>query len=205
MSAAEVPKPATSRRYDGPFAVLGTGAPAARVSEPLNAAMSDELDRMYREFAPLVYRTAWGVLGSREDADDVVQTVFINLLGRESLANIRNLKAYLYKAAVTASISVLRAKRRRPILVDDAALLEVPTPSRDSSFDEETYARLSRAIEKLSADAAAVVLLRYLQNKSLTDIAKELGLSRTAVALRLFRSRARLRALLHVSQEKGND
>lgn len=172
------------------------------VSEPLNAPMSDELDRMYREFAPLVYRTAWGVLGNREDADDVVQTVFIKLLGRESLANIRNLKAYLYKAAVTASISVLRAKRRRPILVDDAALLEVPTPSRDSSFDEETYERLSRAIEKLSADAAAVVLLRYLQNKSLTDIAKELGLSPAAVALRLFRSRARLRALLHVSREK---
>ena len=89
----------------------------------------------------------------------------MNRLNR-SLANIRNLKAYLYKAAVTALISVLRAKRRRPILLDDAALLEVPTPSRDSSFDEETYERLSRAIEKLSADAAAVVLLRYLLHRS---------------------------------------
>ena len=202
MSAAEVPKPATSRRYDGPFAVPGPRASETAVSEPLNASMSDELDRMYREFAPLVYRTAWGVLGNREDADDVVQTVFIKLLGRESFANIRNLKAYLYKAAVTASISVLRAKRRRPILVDDASLLEVPAPGQGSPFDEETYERLSRAIEKLSADAAAVVLLRYLQDKSLSDIARELGLSRTAVALRLFRSRARLRALLHVAQEK---
>jgi RNA polymerase sigma-70 factor (ECF subfamily) len=149
-----------------------------------------------------VYRTAWGVLGNHEDADDVVQTVFIKLFGRESLANIRNLKAYLYKAAVTASISVLRAKRRRPILVDDAELLEVSAPSQGSSFDEETYERLSHAIEQLSADAAAVVLLRYLQDKSLADIAKQLGLSRAAVAQRLFRSRAKLRALLHVSQEK---
>lgn len=202
MSPAEVPKPATSIRHDGPFAVREPRGPATAVTEPLNASMSDELDRMYREFSPLVYRTAWGVLGNHEDADDVVQTVFIKLFGRESLANIRNLKAYLYKAAVTASISVLRAKRRRPILVDDAELLEVSAPSQGSSFDEETYERLSHAIEQLSADAAAVVLLRYLQDKSLADIAKQLGLSRAAVAQRLFRSRAKLRALLHVSQEK---
>ena len=202
MSAAGVPKPATFVRHDGPLAVRGPHAPATAVSDPLTTPMSEELDRMYREFAPLVYRTAWGVLGSREDADDVVQTVFIKLIRQESLANIRNLKAYLYKAALTASISVLRAKRRRPILVDDAALLEVPAPSQDSSFDEESYARLSGAIEKLSADAAAVVLLRYLQDKSLADIARELGLSPAAVAVRLFRSRARLRTLLHVSPEK---
>ncbi len=202
MSAAGVPKPPTFVRHDGPLAVRGPHAPATAVSDSLNAPMSEELDRMYREFAPLVYRTAWGVLGSREDADDVVQTVFIKLIRHESLANIRNLKAYLYKAAVTASISVLRAKRHRPILVDDAALLEVPTPSQGSSFDEESYERLSGAIEKLSADAAAVVLLRYLQDKSLADIARELGLSPAAVAVRLFRSRARLRTLLHVSPEK---
>ena len=175
---------------------------AAPVPEPINVPMTEELDRMYREFAPLVYRTAWGVLGNREDADDVVPTVFIGLLRRESLADIRNLKAYLYKAAITASMSVVMARRRRPILVDDAALLQVPAPSEGSSFDEETYERLSRAIETLSADAAAVLLLRYLQNKSLTEIARKLGLSPAAVAVRLFRSRARLRALLHVSSEK---
>jgi RNA polymerase sigma-70 factor (ECF subfamily) len=167
--------------------------------------MSEQLDRLYREFAPLVYRTAWGVLGNREDADDVVQSVFIGLIRRESLPEIRNLKAYFCKAAVTASISVLRARRRRPILVDDSTLLEVPAPNHGSSFDEEAYERLARAIEKLSADAAAVILLRYLQNKSLGDIARELGFSRAAVAVRLYRSRARLRALLHVSPEKSND
>jgi RNA polymerase sigma-70 factor, ECF subfamily len=202
MSAAEVPQPATSRRLNGPFAVRGPHLPVTVVSDSLTPSSSEELDRMYREFAPLVYRTAWGVLGNREDADDVVQTVFIGLLRRESLADIQNLKAYLYKAAITASMSVVMARRRRPMLVDDAALLEVPAPSEGSSFDEETYERLSRAIETLSADAAAVLLLRYLQNKSLTEIARKLGLSPAAVAVRLFRSRARLRALLHVSSEK---
>jgi RNA polymerase sigma-70 factor (ECF subfamily) len=164
--------------------------------------MTEELDRMYREFAPFVYRTAWGVLGSREDAEDVVQTVFVALIRRESLPDVQNPKAYLCKAAMTASLNVLRAKRRRPILVDQADLLEIPVPSQGPSFDEEMYERLSEAMEELNPDAAAVLLLRYLHSKSLTEIARELSLSRTAVAVRLFRSRARLRALLHVSSEK---
>ena len=61
-----------------PFAVRGPHS-AAAVSEPFSVSMTGELDRMCREFAPLVYRIAWGVLGSREDADDVVRSVFIGL------------------------------------------------------------------------------------------------------------------------------
>ena len=202
MPAVRVRKPDTSSRHDESLAVRRPHPSAAAVSEPLNVSMIEELDRMYREFAPLVYRTAWGVLGSREDADDVVQSVFIGLIRRESLPDVRNPKAYLYKAAIAASLNVLRAKRRRPILVDDAELLEVPAPIQAPSFDEETYDRLSGAMEELSAKSAAVLILRYLQDKSLTEIATELGLSRTAVAVRLFRSRARLRALLQVSSEK---
>ena len=202
MSAAGVRRPANSSRQAGPLVERGLHPSAAAMSEPTNVSKAEEVDRLYREFAPLIYRTAWGVLGSREDADDVVQSVFIGLIRRESLPDLRNPKAYLYKAAMTASLNVLRAKRRRPMLVDDAELMEVPAPIQDSSFDEETYERLSEAMEELSADAAAVLILRYLQDKSLTEIAEELGLSRTAVAVRLFRSRARLRTLLQVPSEK---
>jgi RNA polymerase sigma factor (sigma-70 family) len=106
---------------------------------------------MYRKFASLIYRTALGVLGNREDADDVVQTVFIALMRRDSLPAVQNPKAYLYKAAITASLNVLRVRRRRPILVDDAVVLEVPAPSPSSSFDEEAYERLSEALERISA------------------------------------------------------
>ena len=43
---------------------------------------------IFREYAPLVYRTAWGVLGSREDAEDVLQTIFLKLLRRECPAGL---------------------------------------------------------------------------------------------------------------------
>src|ERR1051326_8224361 len=77
-------------------------------------------ERIYRELAPLVYRTAWGVLGSREDAEDVLQTVFLRLLRREYPPDLqKNPKAYLYRAAVNLSLDILKARRRGPVLLFD--------------------------------------------------------------------------------------
>lgn len=202
MSAVGVPRSIDDVRPVPPFIARGPHMSAAAAPSAINVSVARELEQIYVEFAPLVYRTAWGVLGSREDAEDVVQTVFMALVRRESPPALQNPKAYLCKAAMTASLNVLRAKRRRPILVDDADLVEMPASNRGSSFDEDMYERLSKAMDELSAESAAVLLLRYLHNKSLAEIATELGLSRTAVAVRLFRSRARLRALLHVPSEK---
>jgi hypothetical protein len=44
---------------------------------------SPDFERIFREHGALVYRTAYAVMGNREDADDVLQTVFLRLLRRE--------------------------------------------------------------------------------------------------------------------------
>lgn len=165
---------------------------------------AQEFEGIYREHAPLVFRTAWGVLGSREDAEDVLQTVFLKLLRRECPPEFQtNPRGYLYKAAVNGSLDFLKARRRRPVLVDDVDRLQIAAP--DASADDEMHRRLYEAIAQLSAEAAEIVLLRYMQNKSVGEIAKGLGLSRTAVAVRLFRSRARLRTLLRTPSEKDHE
>lgn len=61
----------------------------ATALRPSTVSQAQDFDEIYRNHAPLVYRTAWGVLGSREDAEDVVQTVFLKLLQRESRPEIR--------------------------------------------------------------------------------------------------------------------
>lgn len=174
------------------------------VMNTIDMPLAEELERIYREHASLVYRTAWGVLGTREDAEDVLQTIFLRLLRRESPPDLQNNpKAYLYKAAVTVSLDILKARRRRPVLVDDIDRLDIPAAAPGSSFDEELYQRLYEATARLNADAAAVLILRYMHNKSVADIATELGISRTALGVRLFRSRAQLRALLNIPPEKS--
>jgi RNA polymerase sigma-70 factor (ECF subfamily) len=170
--------------------------PAAALRRPPLAAARD-FDEIYRDHAPLVYRTAWGVLGSREDADDVVQTVFLRLLQRESPVEFqKNPGAYLYRAAVNVALDVLKARRRRPILVEHVEQLEIAAPSLDSRRLDELHQRLYAALDQLSPDAREILILRYMHKKSVADIGSTLGVSRAVVSLRLFRSRARLRTLL---------
>src|ERR1043165_2638950 len=132
------------------------------VSDPITSRQAQDLERTFRDFAPLVYRTAWGVLGSREDAEDVLQSVFVKLLRREFPPDLeKNPKAYLYRAAVTVSLDTLKARRRRPVvLLADAESLEAPASATDSTFDETLHQRLYEAISRLSPEAAEILILR---------------------------------------------
>src|SRR4051812_37401980 len=71
-------------------------------------------EQVFREHSQFVYRTAYGVTGNAEDAEDVLQTIFLRLVRRELPPNLKmNPKAYLYRAAVNESLSVIRARRQR--------------------------------------------------------------------------------------------
>src|SRR6185503_16560587 len=95
------------------------------LSAVARAPLTAELDRILREHHLLVYRTAYGVTGSREDAQDIVQTIFLRLLKRECPPHLqKNPKAYLYRAAVNLSLNTIRS-RRHQLQAGDAGLEKV--------------------------------------------------------------------------------
>ena len=123
--------------------------------QPVSVAEPTDFEAIYRQYARLVYRTAWGVLGSPEDAEDVVQAIFLKLLRNEGLPTLqKDPQAYFYKAAVNASLDVLKARRRRPVLVGDIEQLGVAAPDTTAGLDDDVRRRLYEAIAQLSADAA---------------------------------------------------
>jgi RNA polymerase sigma-70 factor, ECF subfamily len=157
-------------------------------------------EQIYREHSALVYRTAFGVTGSREDAEDVLQTIFLRLLRQESPPDLaRNPRGYLYRAATNLSLNILEARRRHPQFIDEQKSLAIPTLLDDPVFKREMHQRLYQAIAKLSPNAAEILTLRYVHDASDAEIAKMLGVSRTVVAVRLFRSRVRLKTLIRMS------
>jgi RNA polymerase sigma-70 factor, ECF subfamily len=161
-----------------------------------DAPTSRELEETFREYARLIYRTAYGVTGSREDAEDVLQTVFLRLLRQECPGKPgRNMKAYLYRAAVNLSLDTLRSHRRHPS-VDDTGHIESMEEQLSPAIDNALHRQLYEAIAMLKPDAAEIVILRYVHDYSDAEIAKMLGVSRGTIALKLFRSRARLKKLL---------
>ena len=142
---------------------------------------------------------AFGVLANSSDAEDVVQTIFLRLLDRGISPDVtKNPAGYLYKAAVNESLNLIRS-RKRLVLVSDPKRIEAYAADDSAESAEEIHKRLYEAVATLSPDAAHILVLRYVHKFSDAEIAKQLGRSRGAIAVALFRARARLRKWIRAS------
>jgi RNA polymerase sigma factor (sigma-70 family) len=92
-----------------------------------------EFEELFREHSQLLYRTAYSLLDDPADAEDVLQTIFLRLLRNGLPPGFhKNVKGYLYRAAVNASLDLIRArKRREPI----AGVQQLESPRESAEVD----------------------------------------------------------------------
>lgn len=158
---------------------------------------------LFRDHYEFVHRTAYRVTGNFEDAEDVIQTLFMRLCRRELPAEITsNPRAYLYRSAVNIALDVIRTRRRHPADSDEQELLNLPATASSSRGEEELTDRLRAALADLPSKAAEILILRHVHGYTDAEIAKLLSVSRSAIAVNLFRSRARLRRALRGREGK---
>ena len=172
-----------------------------------SGALEQVLEELFREHWQLVYRTAFSVLRNRHDAEDVLQNIFLKLFERELPVDLpRNLPGYFYRAAVNASLNVVRS-RKNEVMTADFHSLQAPMPDAASDNDSGRQEKLLHAITQLSTNAAEILILRYAHNYSDAEIGKLLGKSRGYVAVTLYRARARLNRLIRIAEamEKANE
>ena len=152
-----------------------------------------------------VFRTAYRITGNVEDAEDVLQTVFLNTLrrGRDQATPGgrfgRTPGSYLARSAVNGALDVLR-RRRAGLDANSDAVVEVPdaavADAAEGVWQEQLRGRLRAALSTLAPNWAEIVALRYFEELSNVEIAEMLGTSASTVAVTLHRARARLRAAL---------
>lgn len=166
-----------------------------RPPEPL----AEDLEDAFREHSRLVYRTAYSVTGSAQDAEDVVQTLFLQILRRGfPPAFKQNPKGYLYRAAVNLSLNAVKSRKRRASAGDPEQLeiADSHPDEREAATKDDLQSRLVEAIAQLNPRAVEMLVLRYEHDTSEAEIGRLLGTSRAVVAVTLFRARARLKKLL---------
>jgi RNA polymerase sigma-70 factor (ECF subfamily) len=154
------------------------------------------LESLFLQHQRRVFRAAYRITGSAQDAEDVLQTVFLRLArqGDDALA-LLNPASYLYRAAVNAALDLLRARRERQSLaLDDARVAPAAAGERpdEAQEGEELRAWLRRALADLPPRAALVFALRHFEGQENVEIARALGISRVSVAVTLHRTRRRL-------------
>jgi RNA polymerase sigma-70 factor (ECF subfamily) len=157
--------------------------------------LESDFEQLFREHSQMLYRTAYSLLDNAADSEDVLQTVFLRLLRSGLPPDLkRNPKGYLYRAAVNLSLDTIRARKRYEPATDrhPAATSDAP----DSHSVEETHRRLAEALAALNPQAVEILVLKYVHSYRDRDIARVLGTSRGAIAMRLLRSRCRLKQLM---------
>lgn len=133
----------------------------------------NELVRRYQE---RVYWIARRTIGKHEDADDVVQDVFVRV--HEGIKNFRgdaNFYTWLYRIAVNVSLNALRKKRIKDFVSYDEVLAEIlPSDVRtdDAIYKMEYQTVLDKAIERLPAKQKAVFMMRYHDEMPYEEMAK---------------------------------
>jgi len=174
------------------------GPPSASVVGSVLERVS--LEQVFREHKERVFRAAYRVTGSVSDSEDVVQSVFLKLARRELSdlgEDIQNIGGYLHRAAVNAALDLIRARRdAQNMPIEDAELshpLELASRGEGEYSPLELRRWLRQAVGKLGTRSAEMFMLRYIEGRDNSEIAKMLKTSRATVAVTLHRTRSMLK------------
>ena len=157
------------------------------------------LQELFDSHHNTILQSAFKITGNLDDAEDVLQTVFMRLAKREDQMDLdRKSHGYFRRAAVNAALDVVRSRkssRSIPLEVVEDGLEgnAGQRPDRHGST-EELRSWLRSALARLNPRAAEVFVLKFLEGYSNQEIADILGTTAGTIAVTIHRTRSRLQA-----------
>lgn len=167
-------------------------------------------ERLVDRYGPRLFALAMGIVRQREDAEDVVQTSFMNALEHlDSFRGDSSFATWLTRIAMNNALKNLRRRRGAefvPLGADgDDAGAEIPHPDYIADWRNDPLATLERSevrallgsgMDELPEGQRLVFVLRDLQGLSIAETAEALGITQANVKVRLLRARLALREKL---------
>ena len=143
-----------------------------------------------------LYRVAYYLLESEQDARDAVQDLFIKLWNcRDTLDNVHNPMGYSVRLMKNLCIDRLRKDSRLPRADLSEEVAAADTADGPQAAREQTE-RLMRAVRKLPEKQRKVLELKMLRGLSNEQISQETGMSNLAVRVMISRARAKIKEAL---------
>ncbi len=165
---------------------------ATRVERPF-APGADAAGDLYERYSAQIHGYCLHQLGSREEAEDAVQTTFMNAFRGLSRGIVPELEsAWLFKIAHNVCLSRRRSSWRRGKIEapNNFEVLQEVIPGREQVSDE--LIGLQDVLEKMPENQRRAILLREWQGLTYREISAELGLTQAAVETLIFRARRAL-------------
>lgn len=150
-----------------------------------------EAEKLVKTYSDMVYGIAYRYMGSKEDAEDVYQETFFTYFKKDrEFESDEHLKAWLIKVTISKCKDIL-LKRHYPLDIDELEVAE-----DDKPFSKDEVMDLHDAINKLKDEYKEAILLFYMNDMSVKEIASTLDVTENVVKLRLSRARKKLKEFL---------
>lgn len=146
-----------------------------------------------------LFRFAFRLLGSSEEAKDVVQEVMIKVWnGREQMATIENMEAWCMRITKNLSLDRLRSNQRRATdsLTESFEIRQETLTPHERTEIHENMQRVNEMIAALPEKQRQVIHLRDVEGYSYNEICEILELDMNQVKVNLFRARTTVREKL---------
>jgi RNA polymerase sigma-70 factor (sigma-E family) len=154
---------------------------------------AEEFSDFVRATGPRMHRAALLLTGDHHLAEDLTQTAYARVFASwRRVSRADDPTAYARKTLLNAFLSHRRLRRNSELPADPALGAERAAPEDDRT----TRLDLLDALATLPPHDRAVLVLRYWEDRSVADTARDLGLTETAVRTRSRRALERIRPLL---------
>ena len=168
--------------------------------ELLDAYSCQRSEEAFRELVArhvdLIYSAAMRQLQNSHLAQEATQSAFIALAGKAGRLSRRTVLAgWLHRAVHFAALNLQRSEARRKHWEEEAATMNSPGETEEA-FHELALPLVDGALAELTESDRDAVILRFLQQKSLRDVAHAIGTSEEAAKKRVSRALEKLRGLL---------
>ncbi len=159
--------------------------PDQQLLERLRAEGEPVLQVLYEQYADALYKRAYFVLRTSEDAEEVVQDVFIKFWNsRHTIVIHTSLKAYLFQMCRNLVFDHIKAKARAvPLLQMEYTIAEASGGQCTESevIFNDYHKHYLKAIETLPPGRRRVYQLCHVEGKTYDQAAAQLSISRNAV------------------------
>jgi len=146
-----------------------------------------------------LFRFAFRMLGSSEEAKDVVQEVMIKVWnGREQMAEVQNMEAWCMRITKNLSLDKLRSRQRRATdsMEEGFEVRQEALSPHENTELNESMLRINQLIAALPEKQRQVIHLRDIEGYSYNEICEMLELDMSQVKVSLFRARNAVREKL---------
>jgi len=182
----------------------------ADLMEKLQAGDISAFEAIFQDYQRMVFKTAYLMTGRKEEAEDILQEVFVSVWRSRNTFNPKKGKLITWIYRITVNQCLSRRRKKKPAILSlEEKSIDLPDMKPGEQLEEVLvtrleYERLMKAMNALDSKHRSVLILRYFNDLSYDEIAQIIGVPLGTVKSRISQALRSLRAQMSIQQPEAS-